>query len=115
MARLGGSAVRGVCGCGSLTALKGLTATGEERWRSRCQKCLRAGRKQKKGYCEHCLVVPKDKRELQIDHIDKNPSNNDLSNLQTLCAKCHIVKTNLNKDWMSNVKVCNVLSNKATV
>jgi 5-methylcytosine-specific restriction endonuclease McrA len=30
---------------------------------------------------------------LQVDHIDGNHTNNDESNLQTLCACCHSIKT----------------------
>ena len=35
---------------------------------------------------------------LQVDHIDGNHLNNDESNLQTLCACCHNVKTFANGD-----------------
>jgi hypothetical protein len=38
---------------------------------------------------------------LQVDHIDGNPSNNDIYNLQTLCACCHVYKTIINKDYQS--------------
>ena len=38
---------------------------------------------------------------LQLDHIDGNPSNNDPSNRQTLCANCHRYKTYVNKDHLS--------------
>lgn len=31
--------------------------------------------------------------QLGVDHIDTNPSNNDISNLQTLCHCCHSIKT----------------------
>lgn len=31
---------------------------------------------------------------LDVDHIDENPTNNDLSNLQTLCKCCHAYKGN---------------------
>lgn len=36
---------------------------------------------------------------LQVDHIDGNSDNNNESNLQTLCACCHTVKTAMNKDY----------------
>lgn len=35
---------------------------------------------------------------LQVDHIDGNPHNHDIDNLQTLCANCHTYKTHINKD-----------------
>ena len=31
---------------------------------------------------------------LDVDHIDENPANNNLDNLQTLCKCCHAFKTN---------------------
>jgi len=37
--------------------------------------------------------------QLQVDHIDGNPGNNNRSNHQTFCADCHIIKTHLNEDW----------------
>jgi len=37
--------------------------------------------------------------QLQVDHIDGDPSNNDPSNLQTLCCNCHAYKTHMCKDY----------------
>lgn len=74
----------------------------------------------RKDYCENvdgrlgytCNYIPPTEQELidmglepsfkgwlQVDHIDGNPNNNDLSNLQTLCACCHNLKTYKNKDY----------------
>ena len=36
--------------------------------------------------------------QLQVDNVDGNPTNNSKSNLQTLCACCHIYKTNIMGD-----------------
>jgi 5-methylcytosine-specific restriction endonuclease McrA len=55
-------------------------------------------RKHKKNYCEKCGFIPEHMVQLDVDHIDGNNKNNDLSNLQTLCANCHRYKTFLNKD-----------------
>ena len=55
--------------------------------------------KYKKDYCEECGFVAVHRSQLDIDHIDGNHSNNSLSNLQTLCANCHRLKTQKNKDW----------------
>lgn len=42
-----------------------------------------------KDSCERCGFIPEDYCQLQVHHLDHNHSNNDLSNLQTLCANCH--------------------------
>ena len=55
-------------------------------------------RKHKKDHCELCNFIPKHPCQLDVDHIDGNNKNNDVSNLQTLCANCHRYKTFLNKD-----------------
>ena len=62
--------------------------------------------KYRKTFCENidgrlgfvctCNIVLN--AQLQVDHIDGNPENNDPANLQTLCANCHIVKTIMNGD-----------------
>lgn len=52
-----------------------------------------------KDSCEKCGFVPEHTIQLDIDHIDGNNFNNDLSNLQTLCANCHRLKTYLNRDF----------------
>lgn len=33
------------------------------------------------------------KGEAHVDHVDNDPSNNDMANLQTLCVACHSSKT----------------------
>lgn len=53
----------------------------------------------KKDSCEACSFKPVHPCQLDVDHIDGNHNNNDPSNLQTLCANCHRLKTWLNKDW----------------
>ena len=46
-------------------------------------------RKLKKEKCSFCGFIPIDICQLDIDHIDGNRNNNDISNLQVLCANCH--------------------------
>jgi 5-methylcytosine-specific restriction endonuclease McrA len=53
----------------------------------------------KKDQCELCGFIPVNLCQLDVDHIDGNHHNNDISNLQTLCANCHRLKTFLNRDW----------------
>jgi 5-methylcytosine-specific restriction endonuclease McrA len=36
--------------------------------------------------------------QLDVDHIDGDHTNNELNNLQTLCANCHRLKTQVNND-----------------
>jgi hypothetical protein len=43
-------------------------------------------RKLRKDACEFCGY----KRYLLVHHMDKNPLNNDIANLKTLCPSCHV-------------------------
>jgi 5-methylcytosine-specific restriction endonuclease McrA len=40
--------------------------------------------------CENCGID--DKRVLEVHHKDKNRDNNNLDNLQILCANCHLIQ-----------------------
>ncbi len=70
-----------------------LKADGSMEWNV-CNSCARkpyrAGRK---VYCEKCFFIPTHPRQLDVDHVDANHSNNAPGNLQTLCANCHRLKT----------------------
>ena len=64
-------------------------------------------RRHRKEYCENrdgrlgfnCSYKISHTAQLQVDHINGNPDDNELTNLQTLCANCHIYKTHLNEDY----------------
>lgn len=64
-------------------------------------------RKHRKDYCENtdgrlgyvCESVIRISAQLEVDHIDGNPKNNDPDNLQTLCSLCHKFKTLMHKDY----------------
>lgn len=64
-------------------------------------------RKHRKDYCENidgrldytCTTTIVGNYLLDVDHIDGNPSNDKLENLQTLCACCHRVKTKKYEDY----------------
>lgn len=47
----------------------------------------------KESTCSKCGFVPVDSCQLDVDHIDNNKDNNERSNLQTLCANCHRLKS----------------------
>ena len=86
---------RPLCGCGNPVTYRGKTILGFNIWKSGCSKCQKIARKHKKDKCEKCGSTKK----LQIDHIDRNRSNNDPSNLMTLCRPCHDIKTTENNEW----------------
>jgi hypothetical protein len=66
-------------------------------------------RKHRKDYCENidgrlgytCTTTIMIPAQLEVDHIDGDPSNNDSKNLQTLCGCCHKYKTIINEDHKS--------------
>jgi 5-methylcytosine-specific restriction endonuclease McrA len=89
-----GSKIRKLCGCGKPTQIHGIAKDGTYRYKSACTPCRLKARKNKKSYCEKCGGTER----LEVDHIDGNRSNNELTNLQTLCNNCHIIKTKDNKD-----------------
>lgn len=82
---------------------------GNGSWKPLCKACnkkrfgLRTYTSKKKDlrkdFCQACGFKATHKCQLDLDHIDGNHSNNDPTNLQTLCANCHRLKTYLNKDW----------------
>lgn len=53
------------------------------------------------GYkCTTTIVDPE--WQLDADHIDGNPTNNDAKNIQTLCKCCHAIKTRDEKDYLTD-------------
>jgi hypothetical protein len=95
------SGVRPTCVCGRPVRSKGRSHTGLRLWGRRCGSCYNNGYTRfKKDYCEECGFVAIHRVQLDVDHIDGNHMNNDESNLQTLCANCHRLKTQVNSDHM---------------
>ena len=56
-------------------------------------------RKFKKTKCGLCGFIPVQMCQLEVDHIDGNHKNNMITNLQTLCANCHRLKSFLNGEF----------------
>ncbi|AUR99099.1 HNH nuclease [Vibrio phage 1.262.O._10N.286.51.A9] len=99
---------RPLCGCGNLCKKRGKpNKHGIQYYRKHCGSCERKlynmPRKYYRGFkedkCIICGFIPKHICQLDVDHIDGNHNNNSPENLQTLCANCHRLKTQLNRDW----------------
>lgn len=92
-----GSLIRPMCGCGNKAISTGIDPQGRQNYKNRCRTCIRRAQSLKKAFCEKCGARPESSRDLHADHIDMDPSNNSPSNVQTLCVRCHVLKTNLEK------------------
>lgn len=87
------------CECGNMSDSKGCDRYGNMTFNRECSTCRRMPtRVVKKKCCETCGFITEHQCQLDIDHIDGNHKNNDLENLQTLCANCHRLKTIKNGD-----------------
>ena len=90
--------------CSSLRKQKGYKKDGSRHLSKYCSMHDRAkyGDKvyklHKGNSCSFCGFIPVHSCQLDVDHIDGNHKNNDPTNLQTLCANCHRLKTHINKD-----------------
>jgi 5-methylcytosine-specific restriction endonuclease McrA len=98
---ISGSKVRRICHCGAPTRTRGRNYKGAQIWDKMCARCRRTDyRQHKKDYCEICAFVAIVPAQLDVDHIDGDRTNSDESNLQTLCANCHRLKTHTNGDHL---------------
>lgn len=90
--------------------LKPCMSNGKGTFKPRCSYCHRLKfpkkvhiyRLQKKELCEECGFKPIHPCQLDVDHIDGDHTNNEPSNLKTLCANCHRLKTFLAEDSVPN-------------
>jgi hypothetical protein len=90
----------GTCrNCGTVK-LKKKGKNGWRCWEAEREERLRTGtysgasRRHKSGAhktdsCERCGFTAKHRSQLDVHHRDHNNLNNDLSNLETICANCH--------------------------
>jgi 5-methylcytosine-specific restriction endonuclease McrA len=98
---------KGICICGNRQESKGRDArSGKQKFGRYCGPCRK--NKSRKAFlikeefkmtCSQCGFLAQHRCQLDIDHIDGNHKNEDMSNLQLLCANCHRLKTYLNEDW----------------
>lgn len=50
--------------------------------------------------CERCGYSKKE--VLQVHHKDRNPTHNDLTNLELICPNCHYEEHYLEKSWLND-------------
>ena len=106
------SGIRPLCKCGQPCRTNGRTKSGLKLWDRYCWKCRDNGyRKHKKDYCEECGFKAIHAVQLDVDHIDGNHNNDDVSNLMTLCANCHRLKTQMNNDHLPNRGEITIINN----
>ena len=115
-------------GCDKPAARNGYSSSGKMTFKKRCsthdkqhfaklagfetvnqwENSFHPYKKFRKDYCENidgrlgfeCTTNIIDPAwQLDVDHISGNPSDNDPSNLQTLCKCCHAIKTRDSRDW----------------
>lgn len=73
---------------------KGRLANGERKWV--CLNAITASKKKRKigkytksSVCSRCGFVAEHLCQIDVHHRDGDPTNNDLTNLEDLCANCH--------------------------
>ena len=103
--------------CGERRCRIHRTRVSGVKYKKDCAKCFRSGVRfprafLKKGYlrhrkdfCEACGFVALHKAQLEVDHVDGNHSNHAPSNLRTLCANCHRLKTMVERGLYKEVSV----------
>jgi predicted HNH restriction endonuclease len=80
-------------------------AGGSMRYSDVCNSCHdKPWMKYRKDYCEYCGFIPLHISQLDIHHVDSNRLNNNPDNLQTLCANCHRLITEILRGELSHLK-----------
>ena len=86
------STIQGICVCCDINKQTniGKNAKGLTIYSPLCDSCRkRPYVRHKKDICERCGFIPEHKIQLDVHHIDSDHTNNDPTNLQTLCSNCH--------------------------
>ena len=81
-----------LCGLEQRELLR-ILPSGSKTYREKCRGCIERRGFLRQPFCEWCRFLPIDLCQLDLDHIDNDRSNWHPSNLQTLCANCHRLKT----------------------
>lgn len=96
-------------GCLKLGAIAGKSVEGYQLFAKFCAHHRKSAyqpefkyRAYKKNHCEKCGFVAVHSAQLDVDHKDGNKKNTAVSNLQTLCANCHRLKTVLAGDHLNS-------------
>jgi len=93
-------------GCRCLAKKNGLNKDGTQRYKNICSAHSKRRHEglyngyEKEILCNCCGFVADHSIQLDVDHIDGDHNNDELDNLQTLCANCHRLKTWTNQDWL---------------
>jgi 5-methylcytosine-specific restriction endonuclease McrA len=100
------------CGPVSIRAM-GYGKNGKKMWRCKTARVFERRFRErpwlsfKKDICERCGFIPEHSSQLDVDHINGNHFDHNPTNLQTLCANCHRLKTHSNKEWLPKGFVVN--------
>ena len=81
--------------CNNLCKYNGYKKDGSRKFYKLCSSCC------KRKYNDKWIPKknPSHRCQLDVDHINGDKKDNRESNLQTLCANCHRLKTLVNEDW----------------
>lgn len=106
---------RPICkACGQRFCAINLHREGRIYYRSRCEHCIRRGKKiktpdprwkqagyKKKTVCDRCGFRAKYSAQLMVYHVDGNLNNTDTKNLKTVCQNCAVEIPKLDLTWKS--------------
>ena len=98
--------------CGKLPAAINGYHNDKLYYRSRCNSCIRKGKKlkpqparwllagyKKKSTCDRCAFKARHHTQLTVFHVDGNLNNCEIRNLKTICLNCIVEITRLDLPW----------------